>query len=235
MLAAPRFHHLHLNSCDPDAAIRFLHPAVRQHLENELGRLSGAGFAERCAHSVQQARQRPADRTAVGDLALRLACDRRAQIARGLPGHGRTCGFFRSTPPTKAAPSTSAATPGRAPAASRADQGADRRGQGQGHHARRRRWLRATCRGQTAPSVEYLGDQPVERMNHVHLWQEQPFCAQLWYRKHLDATPVAGRGPATPRTEADCTVERGPDPSWPSLTREGLFRNPAAPPSPSAT
>jgi catechol 2,3-dioxygenase-like lactoylglutathione lyase family enzyme len=76
--------------------------------------------------------------------------------------------------------------------------------------------------------VEFLGDQPVERMNHVHLWQEQPYCAQLWYQKHLNAAPAPGRGPATPRTEADCMVERGPERSWPSLTLEGTFRVPSA-------
>ena len=65
-------------------------------------------------------------------------------------------------------------------------------------------------------------------MNHVHMWQEQPFCAQLWYRKHLNAAPVAGRSAAPARTEADCKVERGADRSWPSLTREGTFRVPTA-------
>jgi hypothetical protein len=76
--------------------------------------------------------------------------------------------------------------------------------------------------------VEYLGNLPAERMNHVHFWQEQPFCAQLWYQKHLNAPPVPGRGPATPRTEANCQVERGPDRSWPSLTLEGTYRVPTA-------
>jgi catechol 2,3-dioxygenase-like lactoylglutathione lyase family enzyme len=76
--------------------------------------------------------------------------------------------------------------------------------------------------------VEYLGDQPAERMNHVHFWQEQPFCAQLWYQRHLNAAPVAGRGPTTPRTPENCQVERGPDRSWPALTRDGTFRVPGA-------
>jgi catechol 2,3-dioxygenase-like lactoylglutathione lyase family enzyme len=62
----------------------------------------------------------------------------------------------------------------------------------------------------------------------VHMWQEQPFCAQLWYQKHLNATPVAGRGPATPRTQENCEVDRGPDRTWPALTREGMFRTPSA-------
>ena len=43
--------------------------------------------------------------------------------------------------------------------------------------------------------VEYQGDMPAERFNHVHLYQEDPFCAQLWYQKHLGGTPVASRVP----------------------------------------
>jgi catechol 2,3-dioxygenase-like lactoylglutathione lyase family enzyme len=76
--------------------------------------------------------------------------------------------------------------------------------------------------------VEYAGDYPNERFNHVHLWQDDPFCAQLWYQKHLNAPTVAGRGSETPLTEATCKVPRGPDRSWPALDREGMFRSPRA-------
>ena len=69
----------------------------------------------------------------------------------------------------------------------------------------------AYLQGPDGAIVEYQGNQPVERMNHVHMWQEQPFCAQLWYRKHLNASLVPGRAPASPRTEENCKVERGPD------------------------
>ena len=41
--------------------------------------------------------------------------------------------------------------------------------------------------------VEYAGNHPAERFNHVHLFQEDPFCAQLWYQKHLNAPVFAGR------------------------------------------
>lgn len=60
------------------------------------------------------------------------------------------------------------------------------------------------------------------------MFQEQPFCAQLWYRKHLNAKAVEGRGPPTPRTEADCRAERGPDRTWPALEPEGSYRVPSA-------
>jgi catechol 2,3-dioxygenase-like lactoylglutathione lyase family enzyme len=77
--------------------------------------------------------------------------------------------------------------------------------------------------------VEYQGDMPTERFNHVHLYQEDPFCAQLWYQKHLGGTPVASRAPAAAaRTEANCKVARSPDRTWPALQKEGMFRVPTA-------
>jgi hypothetical protein len=75
--------------------------------------------------------------------------------------------------------------------------------------------------------VEYAGDHPAERFNHVHLYQEDPLCAQLWYQKHLNAPPRAGWGGA-PVTESDCKVPRGADRTWPALNREGMFRSPRA-------
>jgi hypothetical protein len=76
--------------------------------------------------------------------------------------------------------------------------------------------------------VEYQGNMPAERFNHVHLYQEEPFCAQLWYQKHLGGTPVASRAPGPVRTEANCKVERSPDRTWPALQQEGMFRVPTA-------
>jgi catechol 2,3-dioxygenase-like lactoylglutathione lyase family enzyme/predicted enzyme related to lactoylglutathione lyase len=76
--------------------------------------------------------------------------------------------------------------------------------------------------------VEYQGNMPAERFNHVHLYQEDPFCAQLWYQKHLGGTPVASRAPGPARTDANCKVERSPDRTWPALQQEGMFRVPTA-------
>jgi hypothetical protein len=75
--------------------------------------------------------------------------------------------------------------------------------------------------------VEYLGDFPAERFNHVHLFQQEPLCAKLWYQKHLNATPVTRAGEPV-LTEANCKVARAPDPTWPALEREGLYRVPTA-------
>ena len=70
--------------------------------------------------------------------------------------------------------------------------------------------------------VEYAGNYPAERFNHVHLWHEEPLCALIWYQKHLNAPVRAGFGPAP--SEADCKVPRGEDRTWPALNREGMFR-----------
>jgi catechol 2,3-dioxygenase-like lactoylglutathione lyase family enzyme len=85
----------------------------------------------------------------------------------------------------------------------------------------------AYMRGPDDALVEYAGDHPAERFNHVHLYQEDPLCAQLWYQKHLNAPPRAGWGGA-PVTEADCKVPRGADCTWPALNREGMYRSPRA-------
>jgi hypothetical protein len=65
-------------------------------------------------------------------------------------------------------------------------------------------------------------------MNHVHMFQEHPFCAQLWYMKHLNAPIFQGRTSPTPVTEDNCQVARGPEPSWPAMERHGLYRTPRA-------
>jgi catechol 2,3-dioxygenase-like lactoylglutathione lyase family enzyme len=84
----------------------------------------------------------------------------------------------------------------------------------------------AYMRGPDNALVEYAGDHPAERFNHVHLYQEEPLCAQLWYQKHLNAPARAGWAASV--IEADCRVPRGADRTWPALNREGMFRTPRA-------
>ena len=62
----------------------------------------------------------------------------------------------------------------------------------------------------------------------MHLFQEDPFCAQLWYGKHLNAPVFAGRTSRTPLTEATCKMARGPDRTFPALEPDGTFRTPSA-------
>jgi len=72
--------------------------------------------------------------------------------------------------------------------------------------------------------VEYAGNHPAERFNHVHLYQEDPIGAFHWYQKHLNA-PVR---PSYAPTAAEGNLSRGPDRTWPALNREGMFRTPRA-------
>ena len=76
--------------------------------------------------------------------------------------------------------------------------------------------------------VEYAGNHSAERFNHIHMWQDDPLCAQIWYQTHLNASVPAGRASGMPLTEANCRVPRGAERSWPALNREGMFRNPRA-------
>jgi catechol 2,3-dioxygenase-like lactoylglutathione lyase family enzyme len=81
----------------------------------------------------------------------------------------------------------------------------------------------AYLQGPDGAIVEYLGNMPVERLNHVHMYQEVPLCAVLWYQKHLNARP---NGSAPLPTETSCKVERS-EKSWPALEIEGTSRQPS--------
>ena len=72
---------------------------------------------------------------------------------------------------------------------------------------------------------EIAGDYPEERFNHIHMWQADPLCAQLWYQNHLNAAPRASFGDVAV-TEADCKVPRTGERTFPALKREGMFRAP---------
>jgi catechol 2,3-dioxygenase-like lactoylglutathione lyase family enzyme len=82
----------------------------------------------------------------------------------------------------------------------------------------------AYLRGPDDALVEYQGNQKAERFNHVHMYQDQPFCAQLWYQRHLNVALAAKQ---EPRTEANCAVPRGADKTLPALDWDGMYRTPS--------
>jgi catechol 2,3-dioxygenase-like lactoylglutathione lyase family enzyme len=89
----------------------------------------------------------------------------------------------------------------------------------------------AYIRGPDDAMIEVQGDMPAERFNHVHMYQDEPFCAQLWYQKHLNVPVPQGRrggAAAEPRTDANCKVPRAADTTWPALDVGGMYRSPAA-------
>ena len=113
MLSAPGFHHLHLNSVDPDAAIAFY---VRQFPTSKKASWGGLP-ALACPNGVLIlfTRVAAAPATSPPTAIWHFGCTSPTRARASSPtGAGRTSGFCRSTRPTKAAPSSSAATRGRA-------------------------------------------------------------------------------------------------------------------------
>jgi catechol 2,3-dioxygenase-like lactoylglutathione lyase family enzyme len=82
----------------------------------------------------------------------------------------------------------------------------------------------AYLRGPDRALVEFAGDHPAERFNHVHLYQEDPIAALDWYRTHLNAPLRPGYAPVAALGGA----RRGSEPTWPALGRDGMYRTPRA-------
>ncbi|MBV8889382.1 MAG: hypothetical protein JO267_13375 [Alphaproteobacteria bacterium] len=225
-LATPRFHHLHLNSVDPDAAIDFY---VTQFPSTSKG--SWGGFpALQSPNDVLVLFTKvdvlppTAPQSAiwhfgwhVTDARASLAAYRRRAEVELLPLYTTDEGgsVLISSDTWPSAPGTLGLTREQI-AEARAKRVPPEGGGGF-----------AYMKGPDDALVEYAGDYPAERFNHVHLWQEHPFCALLWYQNHLSAPVRPGFSP-TRLTEADCRVERSPDRTWPALNREGMFRTPRA-------
>jgi catechol 2,3-dioxygenase-like lactoylglutathione lyase family enzyme len=85
----------------------------------------------------------------------------------------------------------------------------------------------AYLNGPDGAYVEYQGDMRVERFNHVHMYYDDPRCATLWYRVHLNVPASRGSrggGPGEAISEADCRIDNDYTRSWPALEREGTVR-----------
>jgi catechol 2,3-dioxygenase-like lactoylglutathione lyase family enzyme len=224
-LPAPGFHHLHLNSTNPDAAIAFYvrqFPSTSKSTWGGMPALASPNNVLVLFNRVNAAPAADPEATAFWHFGWHVTDVRQnLQIYQGRPdvtlaplytGDAGGSVFVSSDtwPGTGGVLGLTQAQI--ADAKSRGVQ--PLRGAGF-----------AYLRGPDNALIEYQGNMPAERFNHVHLHQEDPFCAQAWYRRHLNAPLPAN---AQPRTEADCKVTRGPDRSWPALNREGMFRTPTA-------
>ena len=192
MLPTPGFHHLHLNSVDPDAAIDWY---MRQFPSCTKG--EWAGF--------------PALLSPNNVMVLFTKVDCAAAVA----SHRARSGISAGTSPTCAR----ASLPSRSATRSRllplytTDEGGSVLvssdtwpNVGGVLGLTRAQIAEARAKGVQPPGgggfaymagpdnalVEYAGNYPAERFNHVHLWQEEPLCALLWYQKHLNAPVRAG-------------------------------------------
>ena len=83
----------------------------------------------------------------------------------------------------------------------------------------------AYLRGPDDALVEYQGNMPAERFNHVHMYQEQPFCAQLWYQRHLNV-PAHRKQARAHRGELRAS-SADPDKTLPALDWDGMYRAPS--------
>src|SRR5256712_10675844 len=227
MLPAPGFHHLHLNSVDPDAAIDFSAGQCPSSGGASWGGLRALASPTDVLVLFPRVAARPATspQTAIWHFGWHVT-DPRASLesyesrpdVRLLPLYTTEEGgsVFISS---ETWPSTGA-TPGLTKAQiaeARAKGVQPTRTGGFGY-----------MQGPGNALVEYAGNHPAERFNHVPLYQEEPFCAQLWYHTQLNSPVFRGRASATPVTESTCAVPRGPDRSWPALERAGMFRAPSA-------
>ncbi len=232
MLPAPGFHHLHLNSVDPDAAIDFYVRRFPTSVKTRWGGRPALGAPNDVLVLFDRVAAPPptSPQTAIWHFGWHVPDTRRTletfrdQASRGqadvelLPlytgdGAGAVLVSSDTWPGTGGALGLTQAQIAEA----KATGVQPTRTGGFGY-----------LRGPDDALVEYAGNHPAERFNHVHLYHEDPFCAQLWYQRHLHAAVVAGRTPRPAVTEADCRVPRGADRTFPALDRGGMFRTPSA-------
>src|SRR3989449_5124812 len=227
MLPAPGFHHLHLNSVDPDAAIDFYARQFPTSARASWGGLPALASPNDVLVLFTRIATPPATspQTAIWHFGWHVT-DTRARLesyesrpdVRLLPLYTTEEGgsVFISSDTWPSAGATPGLTKAQI-AEARAKGVQPTRTGGFGY-----------MQGPDHALVEYAGNHPAERFNHVHMFQEEPFCAQLWYQKHLNAPVYAGRTPAAPLTDATCAVTRGPDRTFPSLEPDSMFRTPSA-------
>ena len=226
-LPTPGFHHLHLNSVDPDAAIDFY---VRRFPSTKKGSWGGhkALFSPNDVMILFDKVDAPPPTTpqsAIWHFGWHVAD---AQ---------QTVRSFRERPDVVMRPLytsdegesvliSSDTWPGEAGALGRTrEEIAEARARN--IQPTRKGGFAYMSGGPEDALFEIAGDYPSERFNHVHMWHEHPFCALLWYKEHLNA-PVRAGFPDTELTAQDCVVPRGEDRTWPALNREGMFRTPRA-------
>jgi len=227
MLPAPGFHHLHLNSVDPEAAIDFYTRRFPTTTKTSWGGVPALASPNDVLVLFTRVPVAPATAppTAIWHFGWHVTDSR------------RTLESYKSQPDVTLLPLYTTDEGGSVFVSSDTWPGTG------GVPGRTRAQIAEAVAAGVQPTrtggfgylkgpddalVEYAGNHPAERFNHVHFYQDDPFCAQLWYQKHLNAPVFAGRTSSTPLTEDTCRVPRGPERSWPALDRQGMYRAPSA-------
>jgi catechol 2,3-dioxygenase-like lactoylglutathione lyase family enzyme len=227
MLPAPGFHHLHLNSLDPDAAVEFYTKRFPTTSKTVWGGLPGLASPNDVLILFTRVAMPPptSPQTAIWHFGWHVTDSRQTlETYQGqsdvklLPLYTGDAGgtVFVSSDTWPGTGGVLGLTKAQI-ALAKAKGVQPTRSGGFGY-----------MEGPDHALVEYAGNRPAERFNHVHLFQEDPFCAQLWYQTHLNAPVYQGRTASIPVTEATCTVPRGPDRTFPALEPDGMFRTPSA-------
>ena len=227
MLPSPRFHHLHLNSVDPESAIAFYRRLFPTSVSTTWAGRAALGAPNDVLVLFERVAAPPptTPQTAIWHFGWHVPDARRAlESFRGRPdvqllplhtgdGGGSVLISSDTWPGTGGVLGRTTAQIAEA----KATGVQPTRAGGFGY-----------LRGPDDALVEYAGNHPTERFNHVHFFHEDPLCAQLWYQRHLHAAVPAVRAPREPVTEATCRVPRGPDRTFPALDGDGMHRTPSA-------
>ena len=204
MLPTPSFHHLHLNSVDPDAAIRFY---TRQFPSTSAGQWAGLP-ALLSPNNVMilfnKVKEPPALSPPSGiwhfgwhvpDVRNNIEVYRTRPEVKLLPLYTTDeGGFVLINSDTWPAPKGSA--PGLTGAQIAEARARNLQPAGGGGFA--------YMEGPEGALVEYVGNHPAERFDHVHLWQEDPLGALDRYQKHL----MRRHGPGSRRRSSGSNAAR---------------------------
>lgn len=232
-----RFHHLHLNSTDPSAAIDFYARAFTTVAKTEWN--GTPGFTTRSRLST-----RPGNVHVLFDKVEQVAPsgpDSQSAVAHfgwNVPDARRYEERFRSLQLqlvpmyVDAEGSIVTISSDGLPGYLTPKQIADARAKGVtptrsgGFHY---------VQGPGGVLIESYGNFPAERFTHIHMYHRDPICAQQWYARHLGAQVAAthlhlgpgseGGDPADARAPADCKRPFA-EPTYPSFEKGGRVRHP---------
>ncbi|MGH7311755.1 MAG: hypothetical protein ACREJV_01185, partial [Candidatus Rokuibacteriota bacterium] len=179
MLPAPGFHHLHLNSVDPGAAVDFYLRQFPASAKATWGGLPALAAPNNVLVLFTRVATPPATspQTAIWHFGWHVP-DTRASLEsyKGRPGVRLLPLYTTDEGGSVFVSSDTWPSTGSVPGLTKA-QIADARAKG----------VQPTStggfgymQGPDGALVEYAGNHPAERFNHVHMYQDDPFCAQLW-------------------------------------------------------
>jgi hypothetical protein len=217
-LPAPHFHHIHLNSVNPAAAIDYYLKAIPGTTKEKV-----AGFDALKTNNIYllftKVNTPPATTpdTVIWHFGWILS-DSRQELARFKTMGLKTIQMYTDDAAGPMIDITSDTLPGTLTKA----QLADARAKGvQPTHTAGYQYLS----GPDGAMWENNGNGPV-RFDHLHMFHENPVCAQEWYITHLGTIrpPQRGGGPA-PVPTGDCKIPYG-EPSWPAPVKQGFVRAP---------